>query len=343
MNLQPIEGGNGAGASDVLAVIRADGSADPAADPQLPRERVRELVTAMIRVRVTDERLAALGDAGRIGFLPRATGREAAVIGAAAVLDDTDWIFPNPHDWGAALFRGMSMADFLHRVCGSARDPFVGHDMPGGFGARALRIGSANAPAATHLPHAVGLAWSARGRGESLVSAAFFDAPEVDAADFHTGLNFAGVMRAPTVFVCRVRRGEGSAAEHAVAYGIEGERCDGSDLLAVVRTVGQAVDRARRGGGSTVVDLVIGDDDEALHKARAHAMKVGALTADAERALRAATEEEISSSVDAAARAGAPDPRSLFDHVFATLPPHLEAQRDELLNAPRPPTEPPRN
>lgn len=339
MVVQSVEGGNGAGESDVLSVIRADGTADPELDPRLPTERLRELVSAMLRARVVDERLAAWGEAGRIGFLPRAAGREAAVVGAAAALDGGDWIFPTPQDWAVALFRGTSTVDFVHRVFGDAHDALKGHDMPGGLSARERRIASVSAPAATHLPHAVGVAWSARREGEPLVTAALFDAPEIDAADFHTGLNFAGVMKAPTVFLCRVRRGEESAAEHAVAYGLERARCDGSDLLAVVRTVGEAVERARRGEGPTVVDLVLGGDDEALEKARAHAAHVGAFDDEAERSVREATEQELASALDAASRAGDPQPGSIFEHVFHTLPPHLDAQRDELLDSPRPPAQ----
>ncbi|HJL14385.1 MAG TPA: thiamine pyrophosphate-dependent enzyme, partial [Sandaracinaceae bacterium LLY-WYZ-13_1] len=245
MDVRPIDGpGNGAGESDLRAVIRADGSADPDLDPKLPGERLAALVSAMLRTRRVDDRLAAMGADGRIGFLPRSVGREAAVIGTAAALDDGDWVFPTAHDWGLALHRGLSAEDFAHRVFGSARDALKGHDMPGGLSARRLRIASVSAPAGTHLPHAVGVAWAARQKGEPLVTSALFDAPEIDAADFHTGLNFAGVMKAPTVFVCRVRRGEPSAAEHAVAYGLEAARCDGSDLLAVIATVREAVERA---------------------------------------------------------------------------------------------------
>src|SRR5690606_60300 len=137
---------------------------------------------------------------------------------------------------------------------GDDQDPLRGHDMPGGLSARRLAIASVSAPAATQLPHAVGVAYAARLKGKDLVTAALFDANEIDAADFHSGLNFAGVMKAATVFVCRVRACDledgtvpRGASEYAVAYGIEAARCDGSDLLAVVGTVREAVQRASIG------------------------------------------------------------------------------------------------
>lgn len=331
---QPNEGNGAAGAPSALVrVLRADGSADPALDPGVGLARLVELYSAMRRARVIDERLAALGDAGRIGFVPSTRGREAAVVGATVALRDDDWIFPTGADWASALVRGVSLGAYLHRVHGNAQDPLLGHDMPAGLSAKGARIASASAPAATHLPHAVGLAWAAAQRGEDVVSAAFFDAREVDAADFHTGLNFAGVMKVPTLFVCRVPEGQPGAAEHAVAYGLEARRCDGSDLLAVLRVVRDAVE-ARR---PVVIDLVLGDEDDALDRARAHLERRDAWDDAREAALSRATEETLSSAIDAASRAGAPPLESIFEGVFSTLPPHLARQSAEAKGAPRAP------
>ena len=332
MDVSPIET---APASEPLSVIRGDGSADPTVDPKLGASETRALYEAMLVTRVVDERIAALGEAGVVGFLPRATGREAALAGTVAALEEGDWLFPTHADWPAALQRGMSLASFVHRVFGDAEDALLGRDMPGGLSARALRIASVSAPAATHLPHAVGLAWSARRRGDELVSAALFDAPEIDAADFHTGLNFAGVMKTPTLFVCRVREGEASAAERAVAYGIAQARCDGSDLLAVVRTLREARARAANGEGATVIDLLLGEGDDAMRRTRAYLDTLGGFTDEDEGALRARTEELLAAAIESARRTDAPSLESLFDDVYAALPPHLEAQREALLRGPR--------
>jgi 2-oxoisovalerate dehydrogenase E1 component alpha subunit len=270
-----------------------------------------------------------LGDEGKIGFVPVRLGSEAAVIGATAALRTQDWIFPSYGDFGAALLRGMPIATLCARAFGGASDPLSGHEMAGGLSARAQRIASSSAPAATHLPHAVGFAWAANRRGEDLATAAFFDAPEIDAADFHTGLNFAGVLRVPTIFVCRTSAGEASAAEHAVAYGLAASRCDGSDLLAVVRAVCEALERARQ-GRPTILDLAIGGPDAALSRARAHVEALGAWDGERERAARRKIDEELASAVESASRASAPDASSIFDHVYAGRARHLEEQRAEL-------------
>jgi TPP-dependent pyruvate/acetoin dehydrogenase alpha subunit len=332
MDVSPIET---APVSEPLSVIRDDGSADPKVDPRIDGEEARALYASMLVTRVVDERIAALGEAGVVGFLPRATGREAALVGTLAGLEGGDWLFPTHADWAAALQRGMSLASFVHRVFGDAEDALKGRDMPGGLSARALRIASVSAPAGTHLPHAVGLAWAARQRGDDLVSAALFDAPEVDAADFHTGLNFAGVMKTPTLFVCRVREGEAGAAEHAIAYGLAQARCDGSDLLAVVRTLRGARARAASGEGATVIDLVLGGDDDAMRRTRAYLDTLGGFTDEDERALRARTEEQLAAAIESASRTSPPSLETLFDDVYAALPPHLEAERQALLRGPR--------
>lgn len=337
MEMQTIEGGARVESeSGLLRVLSGDGSVDPEVDPKLGRERAASLYEAMVRARVVGERLAKLSESGRIGFFPITRGSEAAVVGATFALREHDWIFPTHGDFGAALARGLSIETLAQRAFGRAGDPLKGRDMPAGMSARSLCIASVSAPAATHLPHAVGVAWAARQRGEDLASAAFFDAHEIDAADFHTGLNFAGVMRAPVLFVCRTRAGEASAAEHAVAYGLSSVRVDGSDALAVVRAVSAALDAALDGKGASVIDLVIGEPDDALDRTRAYLMRLGAWTEERERATREGVEQELAKALDAASRAGEPAPSTIFDDVLARPAPEHERQRAELARAPRP-------
>ncbi len=295
----------------------------PTSDPSSDSSHARERYEPMLRMRVIDDRLAALGESGAIGFLPRAAGREAALVGAVAALRETDWIFPTLADWAITVARGMSVETFVHRVFGDARDPLRGHDIPAGTSAKALHIGSASAPPATHLPHAVGVSWAARRRGEDVVAAALFDAREVDAAEFHTALNFGGVMKTPTLFICRVRAGEPGAAEHAVAYGLASAHCDGADVDAVVDTIGRAAERARAGEGPTVIDLELGGDDDAIEMATA------ALGSERQRALRADLDAELTRAIDEASKTGTPDLRSLFDDVYSGFENHLAAQLRE--------------
>jgi len=333
MDIQPIDSGSAEAVSDLLKVLASDGTADPSKDPRLPTERVAGLLEQMITTRVVGERLSALAEQGRIGLFPHTSGLEAAIVGATAVLRENDWLFPAYGDAGAALVRGASVADIAARALGGANDPLKGRDVPAVFSSRALRIASIGAGPANRLPHAVGLAWAAAQRGDDVVSAAFFDAPEVDAADFHTGLNFAGVMRAPVLFVCRVREGELGAADHAVAYGLASARCDGSDVLAVVRTLSDALERAASGGGATVIDLVVGGPDDAIARARKHLVRLGAWDEARESALVKRVEEQLASAI--ASGGGEPSLRTIFDDVYAELPPELERQKAAAMRGPR--------
>jgi pyruvate dehydrogenase E1 component alpha subunit len=310
--------------SSSFSVLRDDGSADPEHDPGLSPDRIAGLYEVMLTARLAGERLSAEVP----GFFPYTPGSEAAVVGAAAALRDDDWIFPSHGDFASALLRGLSLSTLAHRAFGTARDPLEGRDMAGGLSARAQRIGSVTACAANHLPHAVGFAYGARHRGEDVVTAAFFDAPAIAAADFHTGLNFAGVMRAPTVFVSRMREGEESAADHAIAYGIASARCDGSDLLAVVRAVGAAVEHARQGAGATVIDVALFRDP--LVRARAHLERIGAWDDEKERAARQRIDAELTRAISAARSERAPELITIHDDVYARMPAHLEVQRAEL-------------
>jgi len=277
----------------------------------------------VLRLRAIDDRLAELGEAGSIGFLPRAAGREAALVGTVAALNKGDWIFPTMADWAISIARGMALETFAHRIFGDARDPLRGHDIPAGTCAKSLNIASASAPAATHLPHAVGVSWAARQRGEQSIAAALFDGPEVDAAEFHTALNFAGVMKTPTLFICRVRPGEEGAVEHAVAYGLASAHCDGSDLAAVIETVAAAAERARSGGGSTVIDLELGGPDDAVEIA------IAAVGREREGQIEGEAHQALSSALESASKTASPDLRSLFDDVYSGFENHLAEQLQE--------------
>jgi TPP-dependent pyruvate/acetoin dehydrogenase alpha subunit len=320
----------------VLRLLSDDGRLDVDESPPIALDRAAALYASMVRAAVLGERLSALAASGRIGFFPSTLGTEAAVVGASFALREQDWIFPTHGDFAAAVTRGLSVRALAERVCASANDPLKGRDLPAGSSARAQRIASVSAPAGTHLPHAVGFAWAAQQRGEDVVTAAFFDAPEVDAADFHTGLNFAGVMGAPTVFLCRVRPGQAGAAEHAIAYGLPYLRCDGSDALAVVRAVGDAVERAAEGRGATVVDLELGEDADApLQRLRAYLEREGAWDEARERSLRLEVAGELERAVEEASRASV-SRHTLVDDVYGRPTAELERQRAELASGPRP-------
>lgn len=310
---------------ELVTVLDGDRS-----EVELDDAALTELYLGMVRTRLTDERLARLAAEGRTHVHIPTRGQEAAVIGAAAALAEEDWIFPTVRDLGAFLYRGVSLGRVLANAFGNAADAAKGRQMPAHLTARAERIASVGSLAGTHLSHAAGLAWGAKISGDPIVVAAFADREAVPSADFHTGLNFAAVFDAPAVFVFRnaLRQGRTTpVAPKGVAYGMAGVRADGDDVLAVHAVVAEAVDKARRGGGPTLVELVTGGADS-VERFGAWLGRAGVFEAAAQDAARAEVLADLDSAVDKAARVGAPARSTLFDDVYASMPKHLEEQRD---------------
>ncbi len=316
--------------SDVLTVLRDDGSADPARDPRLDAARLRAIYFGMARARALDGRLAELASEGTVHVHVPSRGLEAAVVGTVTALRDSDWLFPSGRDLGAFLHRGVELETILHQALGTALDTARGRRLPGHATSRAFRIASAGGLRAQHLSHAVGFAWAASIARQEIAVAALFDESAVPTADFHTAMNFAGVRRAPAVLVCR-NRGSAPISRAGVAYGVAARRADGTDVLAVIAAVREARERARAGIGPTFVELVLskGAHVDPIDRFRSHAESRGAL--DSAEAAR--IDEEIARELDAAvtaARAAAePSVAGIFDDVYGATPPELRMQRDD--------------
>ena len=206
-----------------------------------------ELYRRMVLLRTFDERAVMYQRQGRIGTYAIAWGHEAIQAGATYPLSDDDWIFPSYREGAIGLVRGMPPETLLHW--------WRGH--PAGWWSPAdWNIGSIVVPIATQIPHAAGLAWGKRLRGESTVAVVFFGDGATSEGAFHEGVNFAAVTGAPVVFVCNNNQWAistplsdqtraASLADKAIGYGIPGARVDGLDVLAVYDATREAVERAR--------------------------------------------------------------------------------------------------
>ena len=221
-------------------------------------ETLLELYRSLVLLRTYDERSVVYHRQGRIGTYAIYWGHEAIQAGAVQALGDDDWIFPSYRESAIGLLRGMPPETVLHW--------WRGH--PAGWWNPAdWNLASISVPIASHLPHAAGLAWGKKLRGEDAVAVAFFGDGATSEGEFHEGVNLAAVMEAPVVFVCNNNgwaistpleaqtRAE-TLADKAVGYGIPGIRVDGTDVLAVYDAVREAVERARTGGGPTFVEAV---------------------------------------------------------------------------------------
>jgi pyruvate dehydrogenase E1 component alpha subunit len=357
--------------SDVFRVFRDDGSIDEQHDPGLSDDELTFLYQHMVQTRRIDERFISLQRQGRIPFHVGSLGEEAAIIGSAFAMRPSDWIFPCYREFGAALMRGFPLQRLVDNVYGNAGDIVKGRQMPHHYTHRVGGWASISSPVGTQITQAVGFAWGSKIKHEDVSVLVYFGDGSTSSADFHSGMNFAGVLKVPLVLFCRnngwaisvpVERQTASAtfAEKGPGYGIPGVRVDGNDALAVVAVTRRAAKRAAEGNGPTLIEAItyrMGGhttaDDPDKYRGLAE-MEVWAQVDPIERMQQllitkgiwdaqrdVALREEIDERFRlAAAKAEATPPPSLetmFDDVYEKLPWHLAEQRAELLAGPRAP------
>jgi pyruvate dehydrogenase E1 component alpha subunit len=356
-------------AKEPFRVLDLDGHADPTRDPGLAPELLQRMYVGMLRTRLVDDRLTRLQRQGRIGFHVGSLGEEASIVASAAAMREQDWLFPCYREWGAALYRGYPLQRYLDNMYGNADDVIHGRQMPDHITARAQHFGSVTAPIGTQITQAVGFAWAARIKREDLVTAAYFGDGATSSNDFHAGLNFAAVYKTPTVFLLRnngwaislpssQQTATRTYAEKGPGYGVRALRVDGNDALAVYAVVSDAVRHAAQGGGPSLIELVTyragphstSDDPNAYRQAdegelardpllrMKKYLERGGLWSEAQE--REQTEEaqrELRACIEAAEHKPPPAIATMFEEVYAELPPHLAQQLAECEAGPRAP------
>src|ERR1043166_896414 len=170
--------------------------------PSIPDATLTRMFEVMLLTRMVDDRMMRLQRQGRLGFYMKSLGEEASHI-AAAALRASDWVFPSYREQGAWLWRGYTLQQYVDQLFGNADDPAKGRQMPVHHSASWLHLVSVSAPVGTQIPHAVGAAYAARMRATDDVAMTLFGEGATSTGEFHVGMNFAGVWRAPCVFVCR--------------------------------------------------------------------------------------------------------------------------------------------
>jgi len=234
--------------------------------PKLSDEMLRKIMHYMVLNRELDERLTKLQRQGRIGFHIGSVGEEALMIGTAAALKPTDWVVPCYREMGVALYRGMNLDQVVANMFGTADDPVQGRQMPCHYVDKEHNFLSISSPVGTQIAQAAGLGWAMRLRNSNDASIVYFGDGATSEGDFHVGMNFAGVYDAATVFICRNNQwaistplsgqtASETIAQKAIAYGMNGERVDGNDPLAVYAATTEALERARTGGGPTLLEM----------------------------------------------------------------------------------------
>jgi pyruvate dehydrogenase E1 component alpha subunit len=305
----------------------------------------------MTVARALDERLVTLQREGHIAQHASAVGEEAAIVGAAAAMRDEDWLFLSPRETAAALWRGVPLLACLRRAFGTGNETASGREVPLPPFSRRACIASVSPLVGTQIPHAVGVAWAARIRHQDLAVLVFFGDGATSSSDFHAGLNFAGVTRAPIIALCR-NNGQAMSmpasrqtasrgfAIKAVAYGIRGVCVDGGDVIAVFNAVRAARERAAAGEGGTLIEALTApvldkEDDKTwskrdpLARLRSHMDRRGLWSKERDERLLAEAGMDIDRAVADARGSDEPRLETLFSEVYAELPWHLREQRDE--------------
>jgi len=310
----------------------------------------------MVTARLIDEAALRQNRMGRAPFVVPVSGHEGCQIGTAwPMRRGVDVWVPYYRDLGIVLVAGMTPEQVFLGIFSKASDPTSGgRQMPNHWSSRELGIVSHSSPIATQVPHAAGIAYAMKYRNEDAVVASWFGEGATSEGDWHEGLNFAAIHRLPVVFVCEnneyaisvpqaKQMAVADVASRAEGYGMPGVVVDGNDVLACYGAMKDAHDRARTGGGPTLIECKTyrflphtSDDDDKTYRSREEVEEhrhhdpverfatelVDGGVADRD-ALRIAHDEVkavVEAAIQAAWDAPDPDPATVGLHVFAEDP-----------------------
>jgi pyruvate dehydrogenase E1 component alpha subunit len=354
---------------DLRRVLDDDGKPLPGARiPNIPDATLAKVFDIMMLTRIMDDRMMRLQRQGRLGFYMKSIGEEASHF-AVAPLRDADWIFPSYREQGAWFWRGYTIQNFIDQLFGNADDPTKGRQMPVHHSANWLHVVSISSPVGTQIPQAVGAAYAAKVMGKDDVSMVYFGEGTSSTGEFHVGMNFAGVWKAPVVFICRNngwaistplsnQTAAKSFAAKAVGYGMPGIRVDGNDILAVWQVATEAIERARAGEGPTLIEALtyrvqghsssddpsvyrdpkepeIWEKKDPLNRLRNYLKHRGMWSEAAETELWESYNQQITDALAASDKKHAPAIETLFDDVYEQPSWNLKEQRAYLLAQPR--------
>lgn len=340
------------GRIECLQILNERGELDEGLRPDIDDVELLRLHRAMVLSRAFDARMLAMQRQGQMGTFAPNIGQEACAVGQAWPLGEMDWYSPSYRSFGAQIIRGWPM-DRLMTLWDGYHDGFPPpegvNDLP-----FSIVIGS-------HVLPAVGIGMAMkRASDPHCVVVNFGDGAFSEGAVIEA-LNFAAVEQAPVVFVAENNGWAISTplskqcsnevlASRGIGYGVHSIRVDGNDILAMTTATREACERARRGDGPTLIEAVTfrmslhttADDptvyrDEALvdpwkercpiRRFETWLQRTGRLGSDETEAIRAACEQEVLDAREKFRAHAKAKPREIFDYLYASNPPELEAQR----------------
>lgn len=310
----------------------------------------------MVLMRTYDAKAIALQRTGQIGTFASLLGQEAVEAGIGSAMGKDDVFLMTYRENGVQMMRGVTLKELFLYWGGDER----GSDVAGTRKDFAICI-----TIAAHVTHAVGVAYAMKLRREKRVAVCALGDGATSKGDFYEGINGAGLWKLPVVFVVtnnqwaisvprRIQTAAQTLAQKAIAAGFEGAQVDGNDVIAVRHAVDQALEKARSGGGPTLIealsyrlsDHTTADDAtryrspdevaeawklEPIARLRTYLTGCGAWNKAKEDALLKECNEQVQAAAQAYLDTPQPAAEQMFDHLYATLPAALAAQRAQAL------------
>lgn len=318
----------------------------------------------MWKARLVDERMVTLQRQGSISFALSSLGEEACSVASAAALNVSDWLYPQYREVGCLFYRGFSIQDYVHHMFCNGKDNIKGRQMPNHFGSRELNVVTVSSPIGTKIPHAAGCAYAMKVKKENNIALVYFGEGAASQGDFHAGVNFAAVRKAPAIFFCRNNHyaistktcsqyGGDGVVNKAPGYGIRGLLVDGNDVFAVYHATKVAkeiclnnegpviieADTYRMGAHSTSDDPTKYREDgevEAwrekcpIKRLKAYLIQNHLWDEEKDRVLQESLQKEIVEAINIAKKEGPPPLQSLIEDVYEKVPLKLKEQLDEV-------------
>ena len=342
-----------------LQFMNAQGKLTQALPESVSISTLQKLYQQMSLTRAVDNKAVKLQRTGQLGTYPASTGQEAVSVGLGAAMQDNDVFCPYYRDQGSFLQRGVRIEDIYQYWGGDERGSLIPqavnqHDLP------------VCVPIASQYQHAAGIAFAMRYKQEKNAVVTTGGEGSTSEGDFFEAMNLAGTHQLPLVFVInnnqwaisvprQQQTGAQTIAQKAIAAGFEGQQVDGNDVAAVYVAVSEALNKARQGGGPTLIEAVTyrlcdhttaddfsrykdssyaqAEQEEPLIRLRQYLTTEGAWSEQQEQDMLSSINEEVQAASERYCQLDKPKKQDMFDHLYANMPADVAAQKNQLLES----------
>ena len=357
---------------DLVRVLDDEGRAVGPWDPRLDAESLRRMLRVMALTRAFDDRMHRGQRQGKTSFYMKSIGEEAISVGAAFAMASDDMVFPSYRQQGILLARGYPLVEMINQIYSNRADRLKGRQLPIMYSARDYSFFTISGNLATQFPQAVGWAMASAIKGDTRIATAWIGEGSSAEGDFHAAMTFATVYNAPVVlnvvnnqwaissFSGFAGAERATFAARAIGYGTAGLRVDGNDILAVHAAMRWAANRARAGGGPTLIEYFTyraqghstSDDPGAYRSAREaeqwplgdpimrlkqHLIALGEWSEEQQATMDREVAEQVKAATKEAEKNGVLGHglhhpfHTMFEDVFEDLPWHLQEQAEQAI------------